>query len=56
MRLLTPCTTVTPDDKILALSKLKALANDNFIVAEIVLFLFEKVKKNLVETVKITGN
>ena len=32
------------DDKILALSKLKACGDDNLSVAEIVLYLFERVK------------
>ena len=32
----------SPDDKILALSKLKALAEDNFIVVQILQFFFER--------------
>ena len=37
-----------PDDKILPLSKLKAFADDNFIVAQIAKFFFNRVE-NIVE-------
>ena len=38
-----------PDDKILPLSKLKAFADDNFDVAQIVKFFSSRVEKNIVE-------
>ena len=41
-----------PDDNILSLSKLKAFADDNFIVAQTVHIFFDRVKDNVVKCIK----